>query len=324
MTTAVFVTRQIPENGLSLLKEKGYRVDVYPKDNVPTQKDLLRYLKKYPYDAVLCLLTDKIDSTFFDAVPTVRLIASYTVGYDNIDLIAAKKRDITVTNTGGTSQIPVAEQALALMLGLVTRMVEADDFVRKGKYKGWSPLSFIAPGISGATIGLIGTGAIGNEVARMVHQGFGAHILYVDPIQNEHIEKAYGATRCSSVEDLVQRADIVSLHVPLTKQTHHLINRDRLAMMKSTSFIINTSRGAVIDETALVAALKNRTIGGAGLDVFEYEPLLTKGLAALPNVIVTPHIASARQSIREAMAKSAAENIIDFFEGREPQHIIHI
>ena len=324
MSKSVFITRQIPDNGINMLTEKGYRVDVYLKDTTPTQKELVRYLKKYPYDAVLCLLTDKIDGHVFDAVPSAKLFASYTVGYDNIDIGEAKKRGITITNTGGTSQIPVAEHTVALMLGLATRIVEADAFVSKGKYTGWSPMAFIGAGITNKTIGLIGTGAIGNEVARMVYEGFGARIMYYDPIQNEHIEKNYHAVRHSELDTVLREADIVSLHVPLTEKTHHLINKERLDLMKPTSFLINTARGAVVDEKALVIALKEGTIAGAGLDVFEYEPKLTRGLSKLSNVILTPHIASARQEVREVMAESAAQNIIDFFEGKTPRNTIRI
>lgn len=324
MTKSVFITRKIPEKGIKMLQEKGYRVDVYPKDHVPTQKELISYLKKYPYDAVLCLLTDPIDAKLFDAAPSVKLVSTYTVGYNNIDAAEAKKRGITITNTAGASRTPVAEHAIALMFGLTTRMVEADAFTRKGKYKGWSPMAFIGTDFTGKVLGLVGTGSIGAEVARIAHQGFNSPIIYHDLVPNEHLEKEYGAKRCATLDDLLKEADIVSLHVPLLESTRHLINAEKLSLMKPASFLINTSRGPVIDEKALVQALKNKTIAGAGLDVYEFEPKLAPGLAKLPNVVLTPHIASARDATRNEMAEIAANNIIDFFEGRTPRNKVNL
>lgn len=319
----IFVTRKIPDLGLRLLKEKGYKVDVYPKDKIASQKELIACLKKYPYDAVLCLLTDKIDKKVFDAVPTAKIFASYTIGFNNIDIAEAKKRGIIVTNTAGSSHMPVAEHAIALMFGLTTRLAEADRFTRKGKYKGWDPMAFIGIDLSHKTLGLVGTGAIGSDVARMAHNGFGVKIIYHDLVQNERIERELDAKKYENLEALLRDADIVSLHVPLLPSTHHLINQKTLKMMKKTAYLINTSRGPVVDENDLVKALKNKTIAGAGLDVFEFEPKLASGLAKLENVILTPHIASARESARDEMAKISAECIIDFFEGRVPKNKVN-
>lgn len=320
MTTtnkAVFITRMIPEKGIKMLTDKGYRVDIYPKDKVPSQRELIRYLKKYPYDAVMCLLTDPVDAKMFEAVPSAKLFASYTVGYNNIDIAEAKKRGITVTNTAGSSNDPVAEQAMALIFGLTTRMVEADRFTRKGKYKGWTPMAFIGSDLSGKTLGLVGSGAIGSEVARMAKHGFNCTVIYHDMVQNTKIETELGAKRCASLDELLKEADIVSLHVPLLPATHHLINAEKLRMMKPTAVLINTSRGPVVDENALIEALKNKVIAGAGLDVYEFEPKIPRALRKLDNVVLTPHISSARQSARDQMAEIAAQSIIDFFEGRE-------
>lgn len=314
----------IPEVGIKMLRDKGYEVDIYPKDAMPTQKQLISFLRKKPYDAVMCLLTDEVDGKLFDAVPTAKLFATYTVGYNNIDVIEAKKRGITVTNTAGASRIPVAEHAIALMLALTTRLVEGDEYTRRGKYKGWAPMHFIGTDFTGKTLGLVGTGSIGGEVARMAHAGFGVKIIYHDPVQNERIEKENNAKRCATLEELLREADIVSLHVPLIPSTHHLINAEKLALMKPTSYLINTSRGPVIDEIALVETLKGKKIAGAGLDVFEFEPKLAPGLAKLDNTILTPHIASARLDTRNEMAEIAANNIIDYFEGRTPRNAVQI
>jgi len=324
MNKSIFITRSIPEVGIKMLEDKGYRVDVYPKDRVPSQRELIKYLKKYPYDAVLCLLTDNIDAKVFDAVPSAKLFSTYTVGFNNIDAVEAKKRGITITNTSGSSRINVAEHAIALMLGLTTRMVEGDRFTRKGKYKGWTPMAFIGEDLTGSTIGLVGTGLIGSEVARILSRGFNSKIIYHDLNQNTQIENDCGAVRCTSLDELLKQADIVSLHVPLLPSTHHLISKEKLELMKKTALLINTSRGPVIDEKALVVALKNKVITGAGLDVYEFEPNLAPGLAKLENVIITPHIASARESARIEMATISADNIIDFFEGRVPRNKVNI
>ncbi len=318
---SIFITRKIPDVGIDMLKAKGYEVDVYPEDRVPTQAELIEFLSKKPYDAVICLLTDEIDAKVFDAVPTAKLFATYTVGFNNIDVAEAKKRGIVVTNTAGASRVPVAEHAMALMLGLTTRLVEADQYTRDGKYEGWSPMHFIGEDFSGKTLGLVGTGAIGSEVARMAHHGFNVNIIYSDPRPNEQIEKDYGAVR-HELDDVLKMADLVSIHVPLMDSTHHLINADKLKLMKPTAFLVNTSRGPVIDEAALVTALQNKTIAGAGLDVYEFEPKLSPGLADLQNAILTPHIASARIEARNEMAQIVANNVIDFFEGKTPRNEI--
>lgn len=314
MNKNILITRRIPDVAIKRLKEKGFAVDVGNKEDPLTQKELIKLLKAKKYDGVISLLTDKIDSAIFDAAPSVKIFANYAVGFDNFDIPEAKKRGIALTNTPGSSSDCVAEHAMALILGLTTRMVEADKYVREGKYKGWSAMNFMGTDLKDKKLGLLGAGKIGERVAFMANKGFGAKIYYYDVAHNANIEKELGATFISSVEELISTTDIVSLHLPLLDSTKHLINSDRLKLMKPTSFLINTSRGPVIDEKALVDALKNKKIAGAGLDVFEFEPELTSGLSKLPNVILTPHIASARESARNEMANLASANIIDFFE----------
>ncbi|MDE2116909.1 MAG: D-glycerate dehydrogenase, partial [Patescibacteria group bacterium] len=246
--------------------------------------------------------------------------ANYAVGYNNIDVNEAKNRGIIVTNTPGVSALAVAEHTVALTLALTTRLAEGDEFMRTGKYRGWEPMLLIGSDLSGRMMGLIGVGAIGSEVARIMKSGFNADIVYYDVNPNPGVEQKYGARRMATVDEVLRAADIVSLHVPLLESTHHLIDAKRLAMMKPTAFLINTSRGPVVDENALVAALKTKQIAGAGLDVYEFEPKLNKGLTKLPNVVLTPHIASSRESVRNAMAVLAAQNIIDFFETGAPKN----
>jgi len=312
----IFITRQISDKGVQMLRDKGYDITIGKSKTPPTQKVLVKELKKKNYDAVISLLTDKIDSVIFDASPNTKLFANYSVGFDNVDLLEATKRGVTITNTPGDYVDGVAEHAVALLLSIMSRLVEADTFVRKGKYKGWDPMLFLGDKLNGKTVAIIGTGRIGERFARKLHDGFGVKIIYYDIVRNENIEKECGAQFVNSVDEALAIADVVSIHVPLLPSTHHLINKENLAKMKNSAYIINTSRGAVIDEVALVEALKNGKIRGAGLDVFEFEPRLTKGLTKLPNTILSPHIASAQTESRDEMSRIVAENVIDFFEGR--------
>ncbi len=305
-----------------MLQEKGYQVDVYPKDEVISQRKLIRVLKKGAYDAVLCLLTDHITGAVLDAVPSVKMYANYATGFDNIDLQAARARGVTVANAPADfSAEAVAEHTIALMLALAARIVEADDFVRRGKYKGWGPMIFMGTDLLGKTLGIVGAGRIGSRVAQYC-KGLGMNIIYTDMKQNQQIEQSCGVTYCASIEELLQKADVVSLHVPALDSTTHLINDARLALMKSSAFLINTARGPVVEERALERALKNKTIAGAALDVFEFEPKVSSVLKKMPTVILTPHIASASDTARNQMAEIAAANIIDFFEGRQPRNSV--
>lgn len=309
----IYITRKIPEAGLKLLREKGIAFDMGESKNPPTEKEIIRALRKKPYDGVISFLTDKLDKNVFDACPTAKVFANFSVGYDNVDIEEIKKRNICVSNTPGTSSVAVAEHTVALMLALTTRLVEGDKFMRSGKFMGWDPDLFIGTDMKGKTIGLIGAGQIGTEVAKILHYGFNSNVIYSDITQNVELEKITGPTR-KTTEEILREADIVSLHVPLLPSTFHLINKETLLTMKKTAFLINTSRGQVVDEKALVYALENDIIRGAALDVFEFEPKLTKGLIKLPDVIITPHIASARQSARDMMAEIAAKNIISALE----------
>lgn len=306
-----------------MLEEKGYVVDVNHKDSIPSQKQIIKLLKRKPYDVVITLLTDCIDASVFSATPSTKMFVNYASGYDNIDIVEAKKRGVFVANApADLSSKAVAEHIIALMLALAARIVEADEFVRRGKYRGWSPMNFIGMDIFGKTLGLVGAGRIGEQVAHY-SKGLGLKIIYTDVVRNERIEKECNADYCESLEELLSKADIVSLHVPLLNSTKHLINEERLRMMKPTSFIINTSRGPIVDEKALEKILKEGVIRGAGLDVFEFEPKLSRGLVKLQNVILTPHIASASEAARDQMAEITANNVIDFFEGRIPRNIVN-
>ncbi len=306
-----------------MLKDRGYVVDVNPKEEILTQKQLIKYLQKKPYDAVITLLTDHIDTKVFDSAPSVKIYSNYATGYDNFDTNEAKKRLVVMANAPApaTSEA-VAEHVLAMTFALATKIVEADNFVRAGKYRGWEPMNFIGTDLLGKTFGLVGAGRIGERVAKYV-SGFGLKVVYTDLNQNEKIEKEYGAVYYKSLGEILPIADFISLHVPLLDSTKHLINEKTLGLMKSTSFLINTSRGPVVDESALCKALKNKIIAGAALDVFEFEPKTVSGLTKLKNIILTPHIASASLETRNQMSSMAAQNIIDFFEGKFLDNVVN-
>ncbi len=312
----IYITRKIPNSGLKLLKEKGITYDMGENSLPPSKKKFLKKLKSKTYDGVITFLTDNVDQEVFDACPTAKVFANYAVGFNNIDLDEAKKRNILISNTPGTSATAVSEHTVAMILALTTRIVEGDEYVRQNKYKGWQPELFLGTDLKGKTIGLIGCGHIGTEVAKILHNGFQSNIIYSDIVHNEILEKMTNAKK-RTTEEVLKESDVVSLHVPLLSSTKHLINKEALLSMKNTAFIINTSRGPVIDEKALVHALKNGIIKGAGLDVFEFEPKLTRGLNKLDNVILTPHIASSTVNCRNLMSIVTAKNIISAFEKGE-------
>ena len=315
----IFVTRQIPEAGIKLLKEKGYEVSVYQGDEMIPRAELLESVKGC--DAILPLLTDKMDAEVFEAAgPQLKVVANYAVGFDNINLEDAKKHNVFTTNTPDVLTETVAEHAFGLILSIAQRITEGDRFTRAGKYHGWKPMLMLGNDVSHKTLGVLGLGRIGSRVAHHGAKGFDMNVIYYDVKRNEAFEKEYGAEFVADPEELLKRADFISVHVPLLPTTKHLINAERLKMMKPTAYLVNTSRGPVIDEAALVDALKNKVIRGAGLDVFENEPRLTPGLANLENIILTPHAASATEETRAKMSEVAALNIIDALEGGRPRN----
>ncbi len=319
----VYITRKFAESGIKALRAKGYRVEIYPEDKIIPRTELLKNVRGC--DALLSLLTDKIDDEVFEAAgKQLKVIANYAVGFDNVDLVAAKKRGLVVTNTpSNTVNEAVAEHTFALMLSLARRIPEADVFAKAKKYTGWSPTLLLGTDLYDKTLGLVGAGRIGAAVARRAVKGFDMRLIYSDTHPNPNIEKELGATRVS-MQKLLEISDFVSLHVPLLPATRHLISTDEFSSMKKTAFLINTARGPVVDEKALLRALKTKRIAGAALDVFECEPAIDCAvtdnleLKNFSNVILTPHIASATIEAREAMSMVAAENIIAVLSGRPP------
>lgn len=309
-----------------MLKKKGHEAVVSPHDRVLKKEELIEYLKKDKYDAVLALLTDKIDAGVLDAMKEsgVKIIANYAVGFDNIDVKSAGERGIVVTNTPGVLTETVAEHTFSLMLSIAHRIPESDRFTRAGKYHGWEPMMLLGTDVSKKTLGVVGLGRIGSRVAYHAAKGFEMKILYYDPKRSEEFEKEYGAQYRENIDDIFRESDFVSIHVPLLPATRHLVDARRLGLMKKTAYLINTSRGPIVDETALVAALKNKVIRGAALDVYENEPMLSPGLAECENAILTPHTASATEETRQAMGELAAKNIIEVLEGRTPPNLVKI
>jgi lactate dehydrogenase-like 2-hydroxyacid dehydrogenase len=320
----IYITRHIPETGITMLRNAGHEVDVSTKDGVLTRDELLTALRARPYDAVVCLLTDTIDGEVFDAVPTAKLFANYAVGFNNINLAHAKERGITITNTPGVLTTAVAEFAISLMLSITKRIPESERYLRAGKYDGWGPELLLGMEVEGKTLGILGAGRIGYEVAKRAHLGLGMKIVYYDVKQLPELEADFGAEYRATVDEVLKEADVVSIHVPLLPETTHLINAERLRMMKPSAYLINTSRGPVIDEAALVEALKMNVIRGAALDVFEHEPALAPGLNELENIVITPHTASAADEARDGMATIVAENTLTFLKGGTPPNVVSI
>ena len=312
----IFITRRLPEEGIKLLKE--HDLEIYEGDAPPTKEEIIAGVKGK--DALICLLTDKIDAEIMDSSPNLKIIANYAVGIDNIEIEEATKRGIIVTNTPGVLTETVADLTWALLMAIARRIVEGDNFMRQKKFKGWAPLLMLGADIYGKTLGIIGAGRIGRAVARRA-QGFNMKILYYSRRRNEEMEK-YNA-KFVDLHTLLKESDFVSLHIPLTKETYHLIGEKELKLMKPTAYLINTARGKCIDEKALIKALKNKWIAGAALDVFENEPSISDELVELENVVLTPHIGSASYETRSQMAEMVAKNVLMALEGKLPPNCVN-
>lgn len=316
----VYVARRLPEPALAALRAQA-DITVWGTDEVPPpHEELLRQASAS--DGLISLLTDRIDEALLDAAPGLRVVSNYAVGFDNIDLEAATARGVVVTNTPGVLTETVADFTMALILGVARRLVEADKYTRAGKWKSWEPMLFLGRDVHGATLGLVGLGRIGAAVARRA-RGFGMRMLYNDIVRREDLEGELGL-EFATLEEVLRRSDFVSIHTPLTPQTRHLIGAAELAIMKPTAFLINTARGPIVDQEALYRALKDGAIAGAGLDVFEVEPVSAGDpLLALENVVVAPHIASASVETRTRMAMMAVENLLAGLAGRRPPNLVN-
>src|SRR5438034_3075528 len=311
--STIAVTRPVPEKALEMLRQRA-KVIVGPNEPpIPTAADVVPFVRDA--DIIYTLPANPLNADAIRGARKLRMIATMGTGYDNIDIAAARERNIPVTFAPGILDETTADGAFALMLAAARRLPEAERFLRAGKYRGWTPFMFTGQDVNHATLGVIGMGRIGRALSRRA-KGFAMTILYHDARRNEDAERELGATFIAGLDDLLARSDFVSLHVPLLPETRHLMNAERLRRMKRTGILINTSRGPVVDERALADALKQGVIAGAGLDVYEREPAVEPALLALENVVLLPHIASASERTRTRMAVRAAENILAFLEGK--------
>jgi len=309
----IFVTRIIPEKGLEMIRSEYGDVEVWQNPLPPTY-DILREKAK-GIDGLLCLLTDRIDAQLMDIMgPQLKVISQMAVGFDNISIPAATQRGIPVGTTPGVLTETTADFAWTLLMAAARRVVEGDKFTRAGEWKTWGPVDFLGPDITGATLGIIGFGRIGQAVAKRA-RGFDMRILYFDKKRIPEAEEKYGA-QDADLNTLLRESDFVSLHTVLSEETHHLINDARLKMMKPSGILINTARGPIVDPGALYRALAYGVIAYAALDVTDPEPIqATDPLLTLDNIIIAPHIASASFQTRNKMATMAAENLIAGLKG---------
>jgi len=315
-----FVTRRIPDKGLEMARQAA-DLEIWSDPLPPSYETLLQKVKGQ--DAVLCLLTDRIDANLMDAIgPQVKVISQMAVGFDNIDIAAATARGIPIGNTPGVLTDTTADFAWALLMAAARRVVEGDKFTRAGEWKTWGPIDFLGPDVTGATLGIVGFGRIGQGLAKRA-QGFDMRILYFDRQRNPEAEQKYGA-QFVELETLLRESEFVSLHTVLSPETYHLMDDVRLGQMKRSGILINTSRGPVVDPAALYRALSSGTIAYAALDVTEPEPIkLDDPLLSLDNIIIAPHIASASYQTRDKMATMAAANLIAGLNGERLSNCVN-
>ena len=317
----VFVTRRIPAKGLELVRQAA-QVEVWQDPLPPPYEVLLQKVKGL--DALLCLLTDRIDANLMDAIgPQVKVISQMAVGFDNIDVPAATARGIPIGNTPGVLTDTTADFAWALLMAAARRVVEGDKFTRAGRWQTWGPIDFLGPDVTGATLGIVGFGRIGQGLAKRA-QGFDMRLLYFNTQRNPEAEQKYGA-QFVELDTLLRESDFVSLHTVLSPETYHLMDDVRLGQMKRSGILINTSRGPVVDPAALYRALSSGTIAYAALDVTEPEPIqVDDPLLTLDNIIIAPHIASASFQTRDKMATMAAANLIAGLRGERLPNCVNV
>ena len=317
----VYITRKIPEPGPSILK-KYFEVIMNPGVDVLDRGDLFKNVRNV--DALICMLGDRIDSNVMDAAgPNLRVISCYSVGYDHVDIKEAEKRKIIVTNTPNVLANTTADLTFSLILTAARNIVNADSYVRNGNWKfGWTPDLFLGYDVHGSTLGIIGLGEIGTLVAKRA-KGFDMEVIYYSKTRKRRIESELDITYVS-LEELLQRSDFVSIHVSLNKDSFHMIDESKFKLMKKTAFIINTSRGKIINEHHLISALRNKVIAGAALDVYEIEPIFRSNpLTQLSQTILLPHIGSATFITRSKMSEVAANNIVNFFNSKGIVHKVN-
>jgi glyoxylate reductase len=311
----VFVTREIPAKGLDLVKE-FCDADVWPGEMPPLRAELLARIRDV--DGVLTLLTEKVDAEFMSAAPRLKVISNMAVGYDNVDVAEATRRKIPVGNTPGVLTDATADMAFALLLAAARRLPEGQKYIREGLWKTWHPQLLLGADFVGATLGIVGFGRIGQAVAKRA-QGFGLRVIFYDPTS----QPAFGALPVD-LDTLLRESDFVSIHVPLNSETRHLVNAEFLSKMKPNAILVNTSRGGVLDQSALFDVLKLKRIFGAALDVTDPEPLpMNSPLLTLENCLIVPHLGSASKHTRDMMSFLAAQNLIAGLKGERLPHCVN-
>lgn len=319
MGRRVFVTRFISKHYLSILEEH-LEVEINSLNRKLTQSEIIQFTQDK--DAILCTVSDEVNSEVIRACPRLKIISNYGVGYNNIDLKAAASKGVIVTNTPGVLTDATADLTWALLFDVARRLSEGDRLVRRGEWKGWEPGFLLGSEVTGKSLGIIGMGRIGKAVAYRA-RAFHMNVIYHSRRRLSPEEEQKLNVRWSPLDELLQEADFVSLHAPYTRETHHLIGQKELGLMKKSAYLINTARGPLVDEPALIRALQEKEIAGAALDVYEKEPEVPAELKEMENVVLAPHLGSATVETREAMARLAVENLLHFFEGKRPPHIVN-
>lgn len=318
MKAKILVTSVLPQGPIEQL-EKTCQVMVHDESKALSKEELME--KVADVDGIICLLSDTIDQEVLDAAKKAKVIANYAVGYNNIDVAYATKKGIAVTNTPGVLTDATADLAWVLLFAVARRVVEGDRFTREGRFEGWQPMLFLGQDVSHTTLGIIGAGRIGSNFAKKA-KAFDMKILYHNRRPNKAFEEETGALYVDK-ETLLRESDYVSLHVPLTNETRHMLGEREFKMMKPNAILINTARGPVVDEKALVKALKEGWIWGAGLDVYEEEPAVEPELLKLDNVVLLPHVGSATTSTRTKMAQMVVDNVLEALKGNVPPNCIN-
>ncbi len=319
MPARVLLTRALPEEAMAVLR-KHAELDVHEGNSPLSKAELIERVRGK--QALVCQLTQRVDAEVLGAGKDLRVVANVAVGFDNIDVKAATARGIAVTNTPGVLDETTADFTWALLLGVARRVVEGDQLARSGQWKGWDLMQLLGTDVHGKTLGIVGLGRIGQRVARRA-RGFGMRVLYCDAARAAaEVERELGA-EWAEKERLLRESDFVSLHVPLLPETRHWMGPAEFELMKPRAYLVNASRGPVVDEAALAEALERKRIAGAALDVFEQEPKIHPKLLKLPNVLLAPHIASASVETRTRMAIVAAENVVAVLSGQRPPNLVN-
>jgi glyoxylate reductase len=316
LSVRVCITRPIPDPGPSLLAEKGLEVSVRDTNVPPEEDELARLAGEFP--VLVTLLTDPVTERVLSS--GVRLVAQLAVGHDNVDIAAATRHGVAVTNTPGVLTEATAELTWALILAVARHVVASDQYTREGSFRAWGATLFLGPELAGKTLGILGAGRIGTRVGEIAH-AFDMKVIYLDLVPSERLDSIGG--RRADLHEILREADVVSVHLPLTSETSRLIGEKELRLMKPTAVIVNTARGPILDESALARALKEGWIAGAGLDVYENEPRVHPDLPGLDSVVLLPHIGSATREARSAMSRAVAENVVAFVDGQKPPNILN-